>query len=378
MKRKTVFTCIIILLFSLLMPNVLKCAGAVPLPPCIFYGYVFVNGVPAQDGLNVTAVISGVGHWTTQTMNGTYGWPLKGSSYLQIPSDDPDTSAIDGGVDGARVQFYVQENIAAQTGTFESGGAKNLTLTAFSTTYVVIDQASVTNQEASVQSVQTVGFHARWGQNSSDVIFGAITIGKRELLTNTTGWASYQFTSSTVGKQEWNVTSVNCNGVTTYVQTTPNPSIIWDRIKIVDGGLTEDSVAPGQTVTAWFKAVYEYGNSTFDNTNGSSLYVNGSAASWSTTNNRWEYSFNATTAGTENFVVTGALDSLYSLTAINDNTGAKILTVLDQPLLTGALLYGVLAAIIIAACSAAILWMRRKGYKLRVFKEPEKQPHKSR
>jgi hypothetical protein len=132
--------------------------------------------------------------------------------------------------------------------------------------------------------------------------------------------------SSIVEKVKWIVTGVNCSGVTAYSQIVQNPSIIWDRIKIIDGGITKGSVMLGETVTIWFQALYEYDNDIFDNTNGV-LYVNGSQMSWSTTNNRWEYYYTPTTLGSKAFIISGVSDSSYGLTVINDTVGAQTLNV---------------------------------------------------
>jgi len=126
MKRKIVLLCIVILLTFL---STHKAMTQFPQPPCVFYGYVQVGGEPAQDGLNVTAIISGTTlKWTTETKNGTYGWPDKGSSNFTIPSDDPETPEKDGGVTGNSIEFYVQGIKTNQTATFESGGAKRFDL----------------------------------------------------------------------------------------------------------------------------------------------------------------------------------------------------------------------------------------------------------
>lgn len=363
----------------LLIPMLMLSALAQPQPPCAFYGYVYVDGKPAQDGLTIVAVISGATlNWTTQTTSGTYGWPAKGSSLpngFLIPTDDPDTPEKDGGVTGDAVVFYVQGIKASQIGTFESSGAKRLDLTTFSGTNIVIDQAFVSKHRASVGSVQTVGFHAKWGQNDSDVIHGLLTSNDQQYLTNATGWITFTVTSTTVNQAAWVVNAVNCSGVTVYEQTADIQTISWDRIMIVDGGLTKDSIAKGETVTVWFKAVYEYDNTTF---NDGALYVNGSALTWSVTNNRWEYNFTAATLGTESFRITGATDNLYGITAVNDTTGAKTLAVVDQPALTAPILYGILAIIIIATGSATIFLIRRKGYRLKVQKEPSKKPNRNR
>ena len=51
---------------------------------------------------------------------------------------------------------------------------------------------------------------------------------------------------------------------------------IWDRIKIVEGGVSANVSVVGRMETVWFKATYEYDNEIFDGTKGT-LYVNGSA-----------------------------------------------------------------------------------------------------
>jgi hypothetical protein len=125
MIGKILLKCLIILLIS---TSILSVFAAPPLPPCAFYGYVFEGGRPARNGLTVTAAIRGTTlNWTTETMNGTYGWPAKGSSLpdgLWIPSDDTETSQKDGGVTGNTIDFFVGGlPLTGQTATFESGGA---------------------------------------------------------------------------------------------------------------------------------------------------------------------------------------------------------------------------------------------------------------
>jgi hypothetical protein len=195
--------------------------------------------------------------------------------------------------------------------------------------YVIIDQAFVSDERADVGSVQTVGFHAKWA-NGSDVIGGSIYVNGTEHIANSTGWVSFPVTSPIVRKQQWTVTSVNCSGITTYMQTVQNPSIIWDQIQITNGGTIKKSSILGETATIWFQALYEYDNDIFDNTNGD-LYVNGSKMSWSTTNNRWEYYYTPTAPGSKTFIISKVYDSSYGLTAINDTAGAQTINVLFSP-----------------------------------------------
>jgi hypothetical protein len=84
------------------------------MPPPVYYGFVYVGGNRAPDGLNVTAVISGTSiAWTTLTNNG-----LRGNYKIQSQADDPDTPQKDGAVGGDRIDFYVNGTKTNQTATW--------------------------------------------------------------------------------------------------------------------------------------------------------------------------------------------------------------------------------------------------------------------
>jgi hypothetical protein len=196
--------------------------------------------------------------------------------------------------------------------------------------YIIIDQSFVSDGRADVGSIQTVSFHAKWNNNGSDVIWGSIYVNGTEHITNNTGWISFTVTSSQIGEQEWAVTAVNCGGVTAYIQTAPNPTIIWDCIQIINGGATKESAILGETVTIWFQATYEYDNKIFNNANGI-LYVNNMPMTWSITNNRWEYQYAPDAPGTKTFTISEVQDNTYGLTAINDVAGTQTITVWSTP-----------------------------------------------
>jgi hypothetical protein len=196
--------------------------------------------------------------------------------------------------------------------------------------YVMIDKAFVSDERADVRSVQTIGFHAKWNNNGSDVAGGSIYINNTEYMTNSTGWVAFNVNSPFVGKDVWIITGVNCNGVTTYMQTAQAPSIVWDQIKIIEGDTTKESLTLGETATTWFKTIYEYDNTVFTSANGI-LYLNGSAMTWSATNTRWEYTYTATAIGTATFTISGVYDESYGLTVINDTIGAQTINIWSTP-----------------------------------------------
>ena len=196
--------------------------------------------------------------------------------------------------------------------------------------YVLIDQAFVSDERADIGGTQTVGLHAKWNNNDSNVVGGNIYVNGTNYITNSIGWINFNIESSAVGKTMWVVTGVNCSGVTTYMQVAQNPNIVWDRIKIFDGGVSKESLVLGEKATIWFKALYECDNDIFDGTNGC-LYLNELAMEWSAINNRWEYNYTATATGARTFTISGVYDGSYNLTVINNTIGAQTINVWSLP-----------------------------------------------
>lgn len=140
MMRAIVLTCMILLSISASLTIVV---AQPPMPPPVFYGFVYVGGNRAPEGLNVTAVISGTSiAWTTFTTNGG----TIGNYKIAIPADDPDTPQKDGAAEGDTIEFYVNGTKTNQTaiwsyisGTIEldlsvpeiPGSNSNVSLTVF-------------------------------------------------------------------------------------------------------------------------------------------------------------------------------------------------------------------------------------------------------
>jgi hypothetical protein len=239
MRGDTILVCMVILLLCL---SIREVVAQPPLPPCVFYGYVSVGGKPAQDGLSVTAVISGTTlNWTTETRNGTYGWPYlaPGSIMLAIPSNDPETSGKDGGATGDRIEFYVQGVKNVQTAYFESGGAKRFDLSI----------PEIPGQPGSrSNSALTVSLDCPSTYDGYKV-----KMSGRLTLTNGTSisGASLSLTYMVFGGGSWsNMASVN----TTiegdyYVEWTPNATenylvkVSWEGNETVEGAEANTSLA---------------------------------------------------------------------------------------------------------------------------------------
>lgn len=93
---------------------------AIPPLPSSIYGTVKVNGTNVPDGTMVEAVIGG------QVVAVAYTQTYKGDSVysIDIPGDDPATSVIEGGTEGASIDFNVGGVLANEEGTWH--GATNV------------------------------------------------------------------------------------------------------------------------------------------------------------------------------------------------------------------------------------------------------------
>jgi len=97
---------------------------------------------------------------------------------------------------------------------------------------------------------------------------------------------------------------------------------IWDRVKIVDGNVSRSVAETDESVTLWFKAVYEYDDEVFSGSRGI-LYVNGDPAQWSESNERWELVCTSDEATIRTFEISRIKDEKYGLTSFDDVVGKQ-------------------------------------------------------
>jgi hypothetical protein len=136
-RIKALTLIVIVSLAALALPSP---AGAFPPLPSSFYGTVRVNGQNIADGTLVEALIAGVVYARATTM--TY---QGGTVYaLDVPGDDTDTAATDGGRPGDTITFRVGSALAGQTATWSGGSNQELDLTVTSSTPLSTPQASPT------------------------------------------------------------------------------------------------------------------------------------------------------------------------------------------------------------------------------------------
>jgi len=111
---------------------------------------------------------------------------------------------------------------------------------------------------------------------------------------------------------------------------------IWDRIRIIGGGISNPQTYTGQLETVWFIAIYEYDNQVFKGTMEHKLFLDVSANAsiifiddpliWSYGKDQWEKGYSFDTEGTRTFKISRAVDTLYQLTKVEDSVGPLNIT----------------------------------------------------
>ena len=192
-------------------------------------------------------------------------------------------------------------------------------------------------------------FTAIYAYDMSDATLYVSLVLNDSLIKDAVG--KWGFKVDAISEGQYGLTAFDANTI----------ECIWDRIKIVEGGVSANVSVVGRMETVWFKATYEYDNEIFDGTKGT-LYVNGSAMTWSTEHDRWEYNFTSDVPDSKTFQATGVLDRQYSLTKINDIARPQSITwrersFIESPLGT-ATIFSAITILILA--TVYVLLKRRK------------------
>jgi parallel beta-helix repeat protein len=420
--------------------------------------FLLYNNVPCNDPFNLDFEVLSKGPTYTKSVviSDTGMEPLdwnlsvtKGGSWLTA---SPTNGTI---LPGRSINLIITVNTAALQEPVNWAGELSLRangskpawgiITVAKVRWVVIDQSvgtslSAKSERADIGSVQNYSYHAIWGQDSSDVVSGSLTIAKVGVVSiNNTGWANWSYNVSSSGSaaeisfpvsnatltyiDHINPTTsktYTITGPAAFVQKAPvldtiwdrvnvtisiprnridvgmeaNPTMnasyefdgkhfpgaiwlsptsyaevglhnitairiedplynltafksktvqcIWDRVRILGGGVSSPTVNAGEKGTFWVIATYEYDNQMLKGglpavvrmgqlfvnvSDGDNVPIfNGVPLNWSSENDRWEYTVAFDSSGTRTFVVSGADDYQFKLTEARDSVGPLSVT----------------------------------------------------
>jgi hypothetical protein len=195
--------------------------------------------------------------------------------------------------------------------------------------YVIWDRIKITsyevlNKRADVGSNQKVFVSAVYEYDSKPFVNGQLYVNGSLATYNSSinKWVA-EVNSSNIGRFIYKVSSAHYGDLSLVYDNLTPPSIIWDRIKIYDGGVSSALVNTGEKQVIWFKAVYEYDGVPFNQTT-CALYVNGTKAVWNSTSGRWEITYVSDMPRALVFSVSSVNDAIYGLTAFISEVKPKI------------------------------------------------------
>ncbi|MHA2143212.1 MAG: hypothetical protein ACXADD_17170 [Candidatus Thorarchaeota archaeon] len=185
-------------------------------------------------------------------------------------------------------------------------------------------QSGVVDGRVDVDDTGLVYWNARYeydGTEITGVVLTASMNGSKALAWNSSDlrW-DYSETKSSVQLVGYRIASASEStfGLTAWIQTASNVSIIWDEIEIYSSGVEDGRININTMGTTWWRARYSYDQSEI--TSGLSASLNGSKTlSWNGVTTRWEYSESMSSVQSMGYGIASATESLYGLTLFSQS-----------------------------------------------------------
>jgi len=118
---------------------------------------------------------------------------------------------------------------------------------------IVFDKSYCSASQSYVGNAQTVGFHAIWSKNGSDISNCQITVNQTRdgivenastFVSNGSGWIMFNVVSDSVKTNAWKIAGVDGWGLTYYNQVANSPQISWiHTYPVIDASSVSDSRA---------------------------------------------------------------------------------------------------------------------------------------
>ena len=208
--------------------------------------------------------------------------------------------------------------------------------------HIVADRSYVSDERASVGTVQTVSLHLKW-MDGSDVAGGEVYVNGTRYVTNSTGWISFKVKCDAVGKQAWKITRINFFGITDFVNLLESdPFIIWDRVKILSFSASDERADCGSTQWLYVSAELEYDHTPLGK--GDIIYVDGKPMIWDPQLGKFKLPVSSDKVAKKVFKITGVNETSHGITAFQPSNTSIIfdmvnltLSVLDDRINVGSI-----------------------------------------
>ncbi|MFW9963547.1 MAG: hypothetical protein ACFFCX_08290 [Candidatus Sifarchaeia archaeon] len=183
-------------------------------------------------------------------------------------------------------------------------------------------QSGVVDNRINVDDNGFVYWNARYGYDGLEitgVILTALLNGSKALAWNSTS-LRWEFSESKnmVQLVGYMIASASetTYGLSSWIQTASNQSIIWDEIEFYSSGVEDERIDINTAGTTWWRARYAYDN--VEISSGLNAELNGTKAlSWNGISSWWEYLESLSVVQSMGYHLVSAFESLYGLTRFN-------------------------------------------------------------
>jgi hypothetical protein len=183
-------------------------------------------------------------------------------------------------------------------------------------------QSGVVDGRIDVGDIGLVYWNARYEYDGFEITGGILTAllnGSKALTWNSTDirWDYFE-TKTSVQLVGYRIISASeaTYGLSSWIQTASNMSIIWDEIEFYSSGIEDDRININTIGTTWWRARYAYDK--FEITSSLSALLNGSKPlSWNGTAAWWEYAESFSAVQSMSYGILTASESLFGLTSFN-------------------------------------------------------------
>ncbi|MFX1605867.1 MAG: hypothetical protein ACFFDD_08155 [Promethearchaeota archaeon] len=183
-------------------------------------------------------------------------------------------------------------------------------------------QSGVVDNRIDVDDTGSVYWNARYEYDGIELTGAFLTAalnGSKALVWNSTNlrW-EYSEAKSLVQLVGYRIDSASetAYGLSSWIQTSDNQSIIWDEIEFYSAGVVDDRININTIGATWWRARYAYDN--VEITSGLSALLNGTKTlSWNGTSTWWEYGESLSIVQSMGYGLVSASESLYGLTRFN-------------------------------------------------------------
>lgn len=186
---------------------------------------------------------------------------------------------------------------------------------------VKVESSGVLDGRISVGSSDTVYFVLKYEFDNSLVTDGSVLVNGTSATYNGVSqrW-ELNVVQQTVGSFAYYVSSVSGNfyGITVINHMAGYPQVVWDRVKVVSGSVSDSRLDVGINATFQFELRYEFDDGFVVD---GQVLINGSAAIYNSSLQRWTLTVSHATVGKFAYGVSSVSGNAYGITALNDAVG---------------------------------------------------------